>query len=301
MKKLLPLLLACVLPVSAVEYWATGVSLDSGWYDANKTFAPEDGDTNLCWAASAANIITWWQREHIDLMEKCGVSEDLKELDTVWRILRDSFQDAEGAPAYAMEWYFLDLIPIPQLALTDYGKTQGGYYRNALLDYKLTVDEALSMVPKSTMMSAGTDVQALSLELRETLAAGRPCSLSLGGEDLAHSATLWGAAFDDETGLPTTLYLTESDDGALRTALQLPHIFTASVDIIEATPPDATDPMQVLGITSYLVEDMPWYPEGTYIVATTSLGAPYPFPEPATGALSLLGLGLLAGRRRKRK
>ena len=58
------LITICTFAVSCanaelLETWTLGVSSERGWYDANKTLAP--GDDNLCWAASASNILNWWE------------------------------------------------------------------------------------------------------------------------------------------------------------------------------------------------------------------------------------------------
>ena len=64
-------------------FWANGVSAESGWYDANKThdddpqrdsqgekiYTDEYGvgaqiDDNLCYAASTANLLAWWQNQY---------------------------------------------------------------------------------------------------------------------------------------------------------------------------------------------------------------------------------------------
>ena len=294
MKSLFTALLACLLPpLAAVEFWASGVSAGQGWYDANKSFDPEDADREMCWAASAANIIDWWQREHADIMAKSGVDPSLRERDAVWHLLRDSFEDAPGNAFYGMEWYFLDLFPVPEPQLTEYGKGRGGYYRHAVMDDLLTTEEGLSLIPQPiTMADEGVDAQVLALKLRDVLESGRPLSLILGGSETVHAATLRGGVFDDATGMPLTLYLTDSDDDALRTAFQVPQIFSANVDLIEATVPGTLDPTPVLGITSFLIDDLPWYGDDMYI-----LGFPYPVPEPTT--LPLLALAALAARRRK--
>ena len=299
MKSLVTALLACLLPpLAAVEFWAAGVSTGQGWYDANKTFDPEDADREMCWAASAANIIDWWQREHADIMAKSGVDPALKQPDAVWHLLRDSFEDAPGNAFYGMEWYFLDLFPVPEPQLTEYGKGRGGYYRHAVMDDLLTTEEGLSLIPQPiTMVDEGVDAQALALKLRDVLESGRPLSLILGGNETVHAATLWGGTFDDATGMPLTLYLTDSDDYALRTAFDVPQIFSANVDLIEATVPGTLDPTPVFGITSFLIDDLPWYGDDMYILGASFLGFPYPVPEPTT--LPLLALAALAARRRK--
>ncbi|MBP3302456.1 MAG: IdeS/Mac family cysteine endopeptidase [Opitutales bacterium] len=43
---------------SAATLFAPGVTKESGWYDTNKAFTNED--SQLCWAATATNVITWW-------------------------------------------------------------------------------------------------------------------------------------------------------------------------------------------------------------------------------------------------
>ncbi|MDO4955273.1 MAG: IdeS/Mac family cysteine endopeptidase [Akkermansia sp.] len=299
MKSLVTALLACLLPpLAAAEFWASGVSAEQGWYDANKSFDPEDADREMCWAASAANIIDWWQREHADIMAKSGVDPALREPDAVWHLLRDSFEDAPGNAFYGMEWYFLDLFPVPEPQLTEYGKGRGGYYRHAVMDDLLTTEEGLSLIPQPiTMADEGVDAQVLALKLRDVLESGRPLSLILGGNETVHAATLWGGVFDEATGMPLTLYLTDSDDDALRTAFDVPQIFSANVDLIEATVPGTLDSTPVLGITSFLIDDLPWYGDDMYILGASFLGFPYPVPEPTS--LPLLALAALAARRRK--
>ena len=41
--------------------FAEGVTLTSGWYDVNKKGEGDNGDINMCWAATSANMIQWFQ------------------------------------------------------------------------------------------------------------------------------------------------------------------------------------------------------------------------------------------------
>ena len=41
--------------------FADGVTLTSGWYDVNKKGAGDNGDINMCWAATSSNMIQWFQ------------------------------------------------------------------------------------------------------------------------------------------------------------------------------------------------------------------------------------------------
>lgn len=41
--------------------FAEGVTLTSGWYDVNKVGQGDNGDINMCWAATSSNMIQWFQ------------------------------------------------------------------------------------------------------------------------------------------------------------------------------------------------------------------------------------------------
>ena len=47
--------------------FAEGVTLTSGWYDVNKKSTPSNAqaDAMMCWAASASNIIQWFQDRYV--------------------------------------------------------------------------------------------------------------------------------------------------------------------------------------------------------------------------------------------
>ena len=49
-----------------------GVNRESGWYDVNKVGKGDNGDINMCWAASAANIIEWWQDRYVAGRHRSG-------------------------------------------------------------------------------------------------------------------------------------------------------------------------------------------------------------------------------------
>ena len=49
---------AALSTATAAQAWVDGVSRTSGWYDANKANpSAKDGDNDLCWAASASNLV----------------------------------------------------------------------------------------------------------------------------------------------------------------------------------------------------------------------------------------------------
>lgn len=86
-------------------YLANGLSEESGvisgWYDAEKT--PEEvKDDSMCYAASASNIIAWWQNSKYAL-----ASEAPKELNDIWNtfVRNNQKEDTGGSPLSAINWW----------------------------------------------------------------------------------------------------------------------------------------------------------------------------------------------------
>ena len=50
-----------VSDTSKTIVFAEGVTLTSGWYDVNKKAQGNNGDINMCWAATSSNMIQWFQ------------------------------------------------------------------------------------------------------------------------------------------------------------------------------------------------------------------------------------------------
>ena len=95
-----------IAPDYSNVHWAKGVGVNAageveGWYDAEKTQA-EDLDDNMCYAASASNIIAWWQNSEYAL-----ASEAPKKLDDIWKtfVSNNLIQDAGGSPLSAINWW----------------------------------------------------------------------------------------------------------------------------------------------------------------------------------------------------
>ena len=75
---LLPTLIVCSFPVishaaeapitpGTYQARAPGVSISGGWVDFDKTPGDADyiaDDEGMCWAATASNVITWWQTQN---------------------------------------------------------------------------------------------------------------------------------------------------------------------------------------------------------------------------------------------
>jgi hypothetical protein len=96
-------------------YLAYGLSEEngviSGWYDANKTDADDPDlqdekpgpDDNMCYAASAANLIAWWQNSKYALSSPALNYSHEQIWDTFVRNNTD--YDAGGDPLSAINWW----------------------------------------------------------------------------------------------------------------------------------------------------------------------------------------------------
>lgn len=167
---------------------------DLDFIDAEKTSLPNDGDNELCWAASAANILhyTGWATQ-ADL----GSEDDLLDL------FRDSFDDASGNPFFGFEWFFNATNQSQAWEnwahVKDYGST-GGY----LKDYAST-----SVID---IISVDSNHEKI-IPIIQSLENGSGLAMTLGWVDDkghrngGHSVSLWGYIYDlDEDELSAEHY-----------------------------------------------------------------------------------------------
>ncbi len=86
-------------------YLASGLSEEngviSGWYDAEKT-KEKDVDDPMCYAASAANILAWWQNE-----TNAAPSGTPTEINDIWSTFKNNNQlhDSGGTFHFAVNWW----------------------------------------------------------------------------------------------------------------------------------------------------------------------------------------------------
>ena len=86
-------------------FWTEGVSETGGWYDANKIDNSDgDADDNMCYAASAANVIAWWQDSKVG---STLTSEAPKQLDDIWQsfVKNNQMQEEGGEAISAINWW----------------------------------------------------------------------------------------------------------------------------------------------------------------------------------------------------
>lgn len=283
--------------------WANGVSQADGWYDANKIDNSDgDADDYMCYAASASNLIAWWQNGgNVNTVPSTTPTE----LDDIWQTFLDNNLDYEEggdtlasinwwisgvyAPETKEEWnrYFADEsrenLPLTLAPFSGYYFDQYGLTKTDLEDFLADV---------WNIEESEESASVISLEFTELFNDGAGISLAIVSDEteMAHAITLWGAEYVN--GNLAKLWLTDSDD--YDTTVD-PYLFSADVKI-------AYDDNGVEKI--YFVDD-DLYGEGTYIHSVYAIDSTLSqewqlIPEPTTATLSLLALAGLAARRRRR-
>ena len=209
-------------------YWTNGVNETGGWYDANKVDNSDgDADDNLCYAASAANIIAWWQNSTVG---STLTSNSPKELGDIWQSFinanKEEYWDEGGEAISAVNWWISGVYTPESLedsaAWERYYITPEEWGDTELLPPTLSVTEGyyfdqyglnnkdLSNLLMDMMMYNKSVTQVDFVEL-----LNNGCAISLGiepdGREGGHAITLWGVEYDEE-GKMKTIWITDSDD-----------------------------------------------------------------------------------------
>lgn len=282
---------------NTITKWATGVTEQKGWYDVNKT-REKDVDDYMCYAASAANIIAWWQEE------SKLISNAPKDADTIWETYRAAclIPSTGGDPIGAMNWWVSGVympmtaeevqrsIYYTHIENTETLQTFGGYYHD---EYGLTRGELQNLFDR--LPSYNESYFGMLLE------RGSGVSLTIAADDgpLAHAITLWGAEYTD--GTLTKIWVTDSDD--YEQALIPVDVFTDDVTgKLYFNHADGAEIGYYRDITDGRGNPIDAiYVSGLYALhAFESDDWQLVIPEPGTTAMSLLALAGLAMRRRRK-
>ena len=123
------------VPCSATIHWADGVTCDlttgmaTGAYTSYKHNAVYGDDSQLCWAASAANLIAWWQ----DQVEQNGaliIPKDAPRDYEVFETERHLWPNVGGYEGRAIQMWLTGSKPLllSQTEATTLGHEFQGYY-----------------------------------------------------------------------------------------------------------------------------------------------------------------------------
>ncbi|MBE6410436.1 MAG: hypothetical protein E7034_07565 [Akkermansiaceae bacterium] len=211
-----------VLP-DAEQHWANGLRFDAsgavtgGYYDVNKTGS---GDSNLCWAAAASNMLAWWQEQG---MTATVVPDAPQGAETIYATFTQSWENSSGVDVYGLIWWLSG-----DSTSSGYGdyvdahyrgdSTTGAYYEQFYTPQTIaqhTAQVPLADVAAETLPAAWADI----FDASGMIALGIFRSVGTGGSlSGGHSLTLWGFETNLDTGRVQEIYVTDSDDNT--TALE---------------------------------------------------------------------------------
>lgn len=298
---------AAVNQAAGATLWVDGVNQTSGWYDANKKDpGSNDGDNALCWAASASNLVAWWQDKYDT---PAGVPN---QIDTIWSTYKNNVTADVGGDIHAAILWWVTGVYQPTtteewnrsiFSIYDSSTLPAwdGYYfadyGDKMLKY-LDYEELKWVYPLEDFLCA-TDRQTVTSDNIVSLLT-QGCGLGLGlsqdgNSDFGHAITLWGIEYNSDTNDISRMWLTDSDDAQ----------YNFGQDGLFAV--DVTSRDNKLYIST---PDNIWYKkaENIYIsnlfainpAVSTEWGIPLAVPEPTSATLSLMLLAGLASRRRRK-
>ncbi|MBR5132006.1 MAG: IdeS/Mac family cysteine endopeptidase [Alistipes sp.] len=240
------------LTATAVEsgtmiVFAEGVTQSSGWYDVNKMAAGANGDTMMCWAAAASNMIQWWQDGYVAAGNKLpsgavtGAGTKMHSGTGFSRCYELALMDVfhsqwtnleRGSQSdYAISWYFEGKLNGGEYASNQAKPTTSGGYFSSIWsssiypelyhDYEdgavpwLCYDLYTTCYNNYNLWGSKSGNECwseFSNYIVEFMGRGIAALTIQPGSSALHAVTLWGYEIDKSSGLVTRLWLTDSDD-----------------------------------------------------------------------------------------
>ena len=216
--------------------FAEGVSLESGWYDVNKVKdGTVNGDINMCWAATAANILQWWQDRYVEqgneLPEGCPDGKGETYELAIMEVFHTLWDNTYGGHAFhAVKWYFegVNVCEGWNRQAQPLQRGSGGYFKHVweqIEPYMYTGHDLGYTQDYNNyyLWGSGSGLNATGrlkafTELVELFIDKGMTSMAIAQREnyggVHHSVTLWGYEKDNETGLLTRIWITDSDDSA---------------------------------------------------------------------------------------
>ncbi len=323
---LLPALVtgAAIAHADTTTYWAKGVDANGGWYDVDKTNA--GGDDGMCYAASASNLIAWWQNMQPSVPS--GTPTKVDDIFNSYKSASASGGELGGDTGWALAWWISGvylpeneteaarwLVPsiTPQKDASDLNAFDG-YYASQLgltaeqmiqfCGVHIEEQEGNRFIKSSYSASYGS---VGGRDFGTLLASGYGIGLGLKytveEKTYAHAVTLWGAEYDASGNL-LNLWLTDSDDAQSGNWHEgNDGLFAASVtmssDGVAYLTTTENEQWENGGYTykgTWYSDELDYHIDSVFLLDSTAFSV----PEPATATLGLLALTGLAMRRRRK-
>lgn len=267
----IPLILCTALAAGAATITGPGVCYDVGKGSFSQDPAARGtADTVLCWAASASNLIQYWQDSHYKGHAAPGTPNGLngttygkpagtRYLQVYEKFLQESAQDEGGGQALAFDWWFMDKHTEE---LKDARKAYyPGFSSPAYTADYLFENPTLEKFRKDLEQAFAVQGQAAGLNIWQICRTEKPGTFP--SKTRFHAITCWGYE-TDAAGRLTALFLADSDDCAYG-------VF--KVHVATRTTADPFTGRRFASITLYTDDDIDGYSPGEYEPNLHSLAA----------------------------
>lgn len=304
---LIPLITLLPLSAGATIDWAPGVSMESGWFDANKKW---NGDDYMCWAGQSSNMINYWQKWYVNAGNELPAGAPMDSGNNTRKVF-DYFQsywtNSGGNSYYGIPWYmtggFIDEYYPTDSKWSQFktrDTTHPGFFKdvyateNAMeeygFDYETWTQTSVgdfvycyksSMAASFTYKDISSFTTCLSSHLEHSVIGLDVEFRSSSGEYRGgHALTAWGAEYGED-GNVVAMYITDSDDNA--------------VELVRVSVTSGADGVYLEGYGSAPITEVTNF-------SALSVAQFFPIPEPSMFGM-LAGLGALAwvASRRRRK
>jgi MYXO-CTERM domain-containing protein len=275
--------------------WSAGVNQDAGWYDVDKSM-DDARDDMMCYAASASNLITWWQNGYYGSQLTSSAPKSLAD---TWNLYLDYSQNTAsgGDPLAAFNWWISGVYAPTSAAEAErsvFNQLQEDSPMLTLMPFDGFYFDQYGLNREHLMEFFSFTTDYSNSYFGDLLTGGAGVSLLLKSDtgNLAHVITLWGVDYSDD-GLLSRLWITDSDDASHELAtIDVVTAENGKVYFDEEGDIGFYEYQKYLGITGIHIYGV----SAVHPDATTTWQL---IPEPGSVMLGLLALAVSAVRRRR--
>lgn len=189
-----------------------------GWYDCNKTFEYKGGDGNMCWAATASNLLHWWlehNRKYVEAYEAkypenpcpkkySQMTEDNQNHSEIFNFFKNSFPNLGSWETGGVNWF-----------INGDGRNLNA---NSNKDFTGFFDKVFSKDKAVAVEIRNMSKENFNHYMKEAFRTNKAIGFSVFGFANAgrgmHAMTIWGAEFDAD-GNVAYLYFCDNNQSEL--------------------------------------------------------------------------------------